>query len=212
MKLTLGCYGDMDFFDLKGVCEEILDKLQITQGISFVPTAELPYLHPGRSAMITKGKLTLGYIGQVHPEVSENYEVKADCYVLVLDLATLVMLSSADIKYTSLSKYPAVTRDIQLTIETLPYIKREGDSYKTEGTYLGDIESCIKKQGGNLLESCALTDEYENRVVYHLVYRSAKETLEAQKVNELVKKTLLALEKLGIDVSRAWSEELYGPK
>ena len=212
LKLTLGCYGAGDFFDLKGVVEELLDKLMITQGVSFAPTAEYSFLHPGRTANINKGKLNLGYIGQVHPEVCDNYDIKADCYVAVLDLATLCMLAREDKKYTSLSKYPAITRDIQLTISQMPTVSSENGSYKLTGTYLGDIEGCIKKQGGNLLEECSLVDEFENRVVYHLSYRSAKETLEAQKVNGIVKDTLLALEKLGIDVSRAWSEELYGPK
>ena len=212
MKLTLGCYGAGDFFDLKGVVEDILEELMVKEGVRFNPTAELPYLHPGRAAKIEKGKLSIGYIGQIHPEVCENYDIKTDCYVAVLDLPTLVMLSRSDKKSPSLSKYPAITRDIQLTIEKLPAIRMENGGYSLEGTYLGDIEALIKKQGGNLLEECSLVDEFENRVVYHLSYRSPSETLEAQKVNAIVKETLLALEKLGIDVSRAWSEELYGPK
>ena len=159
-----------------------------------------------------KGKLAIGYIGQVHPEVCDNYDIKTDCYVAVLNVDTLTMLSRNDRKYESLSRFPAVTRDIQLTIGEMPTIKADGDSYKLSGTYLGDIEAKIVKQGAGILESATLVDEFENRVVYHLVYRSPKETLEASKVNAVVKDTLLALEKMGIDVSRAWSEELYGPK
>ncbi len=212
MKLTLGMYGDGDFFTLKGIVEELFEKLGITQGISYVPTAEFPFLHPGRSAKIEKGKLSVGYIGQVHPEACDNYDIKTECYIAVLDMATLTMLSKFDRKYAGLSRYPAITRDIQLTIEHMPSIKKDGDTYKLEGTYLGALENCIKKLGGALLEECSLVDEFENRVVYHLVYRSNKETLEAQTVNKIVKETLLSLEKLGVDVSRAWSEELYGPK
>ena len=212
LTLTLGTYGMGDFFDLKGVVEELFDRLGIVKGITYQPSAAYPYLHPGRTAEIVKGKLSIGYIGQVHPEVCDNYDIKTDCYVAVLNVDTLTMLSRNDRKYESLSKFPAVTRDIQLTIGEMPTIKADGDSYKLSGTYLGDIEAKIVKQGSGILESATLVDEFENRVVYHLVYRSPKETLEAAKVNAVVKDTLLALEKMGIDVSRAWSEELYGPK
>ncbi|MDE5862926.1 MAG: phenylalanine--tRNA ligase subunit beta, partial [Lachnospiraceae bacterium] len=64
MRLTLGMYGEGDFFTMKGVVEEIFEKLGIA-GIECEPTKEIPYLHPGRQAYLKKGKMEIGMIGQI---------------------------------------------------------------------------------------------------------------------------------------------------
>ena len=57
MRLTLGMYGSGDFFDMKGVIEELTEKLGFAKEVSYEPTSEHPFLHPGRQANIMKGKL-----------------------------------------------------------------------------------------------------------------------------------------------------------
>lgn len=76
MKLTIGMYGQGDFFDLKGVLEELTDKVGLKGQVTYEPESEYTFLHPGRQAKLKKGNLTIGFIGQVHPEVCDNYNLK----------------------------------------------------------------------------------------------------------------------------------------
>lgn len=194
MKLTLGMYGDGDFFSLKGVIEELTEKLGFEKEVSYEPTTEHPFLHPGRQANIMKGKLALGYMGQLHPEAADNYEIKTDVYVAVLNMDVVTMLSSFDRKYEGIAKFPAITRDLSLVVD--------------KGIFVGQIEKIIKKNGGKILESYKLFDVYEGEqvakgkksVAYSLVFRDKTRTLSDAEVNPAVEKILKELGKLGIEI------------
>lgn len=194
MKLTLGMYGDGDFFSLKGVIEELTEKLGFEKEVSYEPTTEHPFLHPGRQANIMKGKLALGYMGQLHPEAADNYAIKTEVYVAVLSMDVITMLSTFDRKYEGIAKFPAITRDLSLVAD--------------KGIFVGQIEKVIKKNGGKLLESYKLFDVYEGEqvakgkksVAYSLVFRDKTRTLSDAEVNPAVEKILAELGKLGIEI------------
>lgn len=194
MKLTIGMYGGGDFFTLKGVIEELCDKTGLKDQCTYVPTTEHPFLHPGRQANITKGKLNVGWIGQIHPEVGDNYGIKTEVYVAVIDMQTLVMLSSFDIKYEGIAKFPGSTRDLSMVMD--------------KGIFVGQIEEILKKCGGKLLESCKLFDIYEGEqiaegkksVAYTMTFRAKDRTLAAEEVDKIVEKILKELSKLGIEL------------
>ena len=192
MKLTLGMYGDGDFFTMKGVLEELFEKLNFGKDVDFVPTQEYPYLHPGRQANIMKGKLMIGFLGQVHPEAAENFDMKADCYVAVLDMDTVVMLTRDDVKYAGLAKFPGSGRDLALVAD--------------KAVLAGDIEKVLRKAGGNILESVTLFDVYEGEqlgegkksLAYSLKFRAADRTLADAEVNEKIDKMLKTLGDMGV--------------
>ena len=194
MKLTIGMYGDGDFFDLKGVLEELTDKLGLKGQCTYVPTTEYPFLHPGRQAKIVKGDELIGVIGQVHPEVCDNYSFKAEAYVAIIDMPTLVELSSFDIKYEGIAKFPGSTRDLSLVMD--------------KSIFVGQIEEVIKKCGGRLLESYKLFDVYEGEqiakgkksVAYTMTFRAKDRTLETAEVDKIIDKILKELSKLGIEI------------
>ena len=194
MMLTLGMFGEGDFFDLKGVIEELTEKLGFAKEINYEPTSEHPFLHPGRQANITKGKLSVGYLGQLHPEVVENYGMKKEVYVAVLDMQTVTMLTTFDRKYEGIAKFPSVTRDLALVVD--------------KGVFVGEIEKVIKKCGGKMLESYKLFDVYEGEqvapgkksVAYSLVFRDKTKTLTDADVNPVVEKLLAELSKMGIEI------------
>ena len=194
MMLTLGMFGEGDFFNLKGVIEELTEKLGFAKEINYEPTSEYPFLHPGRQANITKGKLSVGYLGQLHPEVVENYGMKKEVYVAVLDMQTVTMLTTFDRKYEGIAKFPSVTRDLALVVD------------KT--VFVGEIEKVIKKCGGKMLESYKLFDVYEGEqvapgkksVAYSLVFRDKTKTLTDADVNPVVEKLLAELSKMGIEI------------
>ncbi|MBR6173383.1 MAG: phenylalanine--tRNA ligase subunit beta [Eubacterium sp.] len=196
LKLTLGMYGDGDFFTLKGVVEELFDHLKFEKDVEFVPVKDYPFLHPGRQAEIRKGELLIGYIGQVHPEVVENYDMKGDCFAAVLDMETVTSLARFDIKYIGVAKFPGASRDLALVAD--------------KSVLSGDIEKVIRKCGGALLETVSLFDIYEGEqlgegkksLAYSLLFRASDRTLSDAEVNEKIDKILAGLEKIGVSLRR----------
>ena len=219
MKLTLGMYGmdathtktprvgvaagplpsvgginNGDFFTLKGVVEEICYKLGFGKDCVYEPVQSHPFLHPGRQADIKKGNISVGVIGQLHPEAAENYDIKSEVYVAVLNMDALVMLSDFDIKYQGIAKYPGSTRDLSLVCD--------------KSIFVGQIEAVIKKCGGKLLESYSLFDVYEGEqieagkksVAYTMTFRAADRTLSDEEVNKVIDKILKELSKLGVEI------------
>lgn len=193
MRLTLGMYGAGDFFDMKGVVEEIFDKLGVT-GAECEPSNDIPYLHPGRQARIQKGKLDLGFIGQIHPEVGDNYNLKTEAYVAVINMEVVTMLANFDRKYEGIAKFPASTRDLSMVMD--------------KGLFVGQIEHVIKKNAGKILESCELFDVYEGEqvgagkksVAFSLIFRAKDRNLESAEVDKAVEKVLEALRQMGIEL------------
>ena len=195
MRLTLGMYGEGDFFDLKGVVEELLEKLGIA-GAECEPCNDIPYLHPGRQAKLMKGKLDLGFLGQVHPEVGDNYNLKTDAYVAVLNMEVLTMIATFDRKYEGIAKFPASTRDLSMVMD--------------KSMFVGEIQHVIKKNAGKIMESCELFDVYEGdqvgvgkkSVAFSLVFRAKDRNLESAEVDKAVEKVLGALSDLGVELRR----------
>lgn len=193
MRLTLGMYGEGDFFTMKGVVEEIFDKLGVS-GMECEPSNDIPYLHPGRQARLMKGKLEIGMIGQIHPEVGDNYNLKTDAYVAVLNMEVLTMLAKFDRKYEGIAKFPASTRDLSMVMD--------------KGIFVGQIEHVIKKNAGKILESCELFDIYEGEQVgagkksaaFSLIFRAKDRNLESSEVDKAIEKVLDALKKMGIEL------------
>lgn len=193
-RLALGMYGDCDFFLLKGVLEELFQKLGLEEKVQFEPSSEKTFLHPGRQALIYVSGQYAGFIGQVHPEVCENYDMKCEAYVAGIDLPAIIDKVSFERKYQGVAKYPAVNRDLSLVMK--------------KDIFVGQVEKIMKEKGGKLLESIQLFDVYEGAqiaeghksVAFNLVFRSAERSLETAEVNKIVDKILAELEKLGVEI------------
>lgn len=194
VQFTLGMYGDGDFFTMKGVVEEILTKLGITGKINYEPKAGKKFLHPGRQANILYNGTILGYLGEVHPEVCDNYQIGEKTYVAVLDMPVVMELANFEIKYQGIARFPAVTRDISMVMP--------------KEILVGAVEEVIAKKGGKLLEEYRLFDIYEGAqikegfksVAYSITFRSKEKTLEDKEVNEIMEKILKALSDMGIEL------------
>lgn len=196
MMLTMGMYGDGDFFDMKGCVEVIFQKLGIRTPVSYIPNNR-PYLHPGRQAdlVLVSGEC-VGYLGEVHPEVADNYDLGTKTYVAVLDVAMLSEKANFDVKYEGVAKFPAVTRDISLVMK------------KT--VLAGQIEEVIRKSGGKLLEDYHLFDIYEGdnigedekSLAYSIRFRAKDRTLEEKDVMTVMDKILTKLETLGVTLRK----------
>ena len=194
MQFTLGMYGDGDFFTMKGVVEEFLGKMGMTKKRTYDPNAGKPFLHPGRQANIIYEGQVLGYLGEVHPEVVENYDMKNRVYVAVIDMPMIEEFATYDRKYEGIARYPAVNRDISMVMD--------------KSIFVGQVEEILDKKGGAYLESYELFDVYEGEqiedgkksVAYSITFRAKDKTLEDVEINSAMEKILKALGELNIEL------------
>lgn len=194
MQFTLGFYGEGDFFTLKGVIEEFLESVGMKEKKEYDPEAGKPFLHPGRQANIKYQGQVLGYLGEVHPGVLDNYNIGTRAYVAVLDLPSVIPFTTFDRKYTGIAKFPAVSRDISMVVP--------------KNILVGDIEHLIAQRGGQILESYKLFDIYEGSqikegyksVAYSITFRAKDRTLEEGDISAAMKKILNGLEQMGIEL------------
>ncbi len=194
MQFVLGFYGKENFFDMKGVVEEFLYTIGIVGKLHYDPSCKEEFLHPGRKADIVFDGVRLGYLGEVHPLVCENYKLGERTYIAVLDLPNIISFVNFDIKYTGIAKYPSISRDISLVVP--------------KNILVGEIEDIIEKNGGSNLESFKLFDIYEGdqieagfkSVAYSLIFRNKERTLLDTEVNEVMDKILNKLEAKNIKI------------
>ncbi len=194
MEFTLGMYGDGDFFTMKGVVEEFFDSIGMRKKAVYDPDAGRSYLHPGRQANIIYEGVLVGYLGEVHPEVCDNYDMKTRAYVAVLDMPAVIPFATFDRKYEGIAKYPAVLRDISMVVP--------------KEIMAGQIESVIAQRGGKILEDYQLFDIYEGdqikdgykSIAYSITFRAKDRTLEEADVTAAMKKILNGLESMGIEL------------
>lgn len=195
-QFTLGMYGTGDFFDLKGIVEEFLEKVGMKGLETYDPNAGKTFLHPGRQANIVYDGSVIGYLGEVHPDVLDTYSIGDRAYIAVIDMPEVVSRATFDIKYTGIAKYPAVTRDISMVMD--------------KGIMVGQVEDVIRKCGGKLLEDLKLFDIYEGSqikegcksVAYSISFRAKDRTLADQDVNTIMDKIIKNLEKMNIELRK----------
>ena len=194
MQFTLGMYGDGDFFTMKGVVEEFLDKIGMHKKETYDPESGKPFLHPGRQANIIYDGTLIGYMGEVHPTVASSYGIGDRAYVAVLDMPSIVEKATFDRKYEGIARFPAVTRDISMVVP--------------KQVLVGQIEEIIAVRGGKILESYELFDVYEGAqiqegcksVAYSIVFRAKDKTLEEAEITAVMKKILNGLQSLGAEL------------
>lgn len=194
MQFTLGFYGDGDFYTMKGVLEEFFDAVGMTRTKEYNPKAGKPFLHPGRQAEISYQGAVLGYLGEVHPQVLDNYGIGARAYIAVLDMPSVEPFTTFDRKYEGIAKFPAVNRDLSMVVP--------------KEILAGDIEAMITQRGGKILEGCELFDVYEGEqiqegyksVAYSITFRAKDRTLDETDINAAMKKILNGLTSLGIEL------------
>ena len=184
--ITIGGYGKMDFYDIKGMCDAVFDQLKIE--VKYVACTDNPTYHPGRTADIYINKKRIGTVGQIHPDVCDNYGINEECYVAQINFDELLNVKPDKISYKQLPKFPAVSRDIAMLVD--------------DSVPVADIEAVIKQASGKMLESLSLFDVYKGKqipdgkksVAYAAIFRSADRTLTDDDVNKVFNKILKSLE------------------
>ena len=190
-KVTIGIYGDVDFYDLKGMTEELFDGLCVRK-VKYTADKTNVMFHPGRCADVYIGGAKAGVMGEIHPLVCANYDIPVKVYIAEIDLNTILENIDTEKKYKGLPKFPAVSRDLAIVVgRDVP---------------AGDIEELIRKGCGSILEELKLFDVYtgdkiaadKKSVAYALTLRSESGTLKDDEISAVMNKTIkLIEEKLG---------------
>ena len=174
----------IDFYFVKGILEELFARLNITPRFE---KGMIDNLHPGKTALIYVGQDMLGFIGQVHPTLEKEYDIK-DVYVFELDFDKLLELASKDPKYHIYSKYPSITRDLAIVVsKDVPASKIEELIKQTARKYLVNIELF------DLYEDASLGDD-KRQLAYKLVFADNTKTLDSSDVDKVIKSVLNRLE------------------
>ena len=194
VKVMIGSYGAMDFYALKGICEEIFSAAGIKA--KYVAKTDDATFHPGRCAVITAADGTvLGTMGELHPSVAKNYTFSSRVYLAELDLENIFAVASMKKSYKSLPKFPASTRDFSFLCD--------------EDLTVGEIEDAMRTSGVALIESIKLFDIYRGEklgegkksVSFSVSLRSADHTLTVEEADKAAAKILRGVErKLGITI------------
>ena len=194
MQFTLGAYGDIDFYEMKGVVEEFIGKTGMDGRLKY-EVSKRSYLHPGRQADVIYDGAKVGYLGEVHPLTAKAYDMaKAEVYIAVIDMPEIVQRASFEPRYSGVAKFPAVSRDLSMVVP--------------ENICAQDIDDIIIQRGGKILESYKLFDVYEGEQIergyksmaYTVVFRAKDKTLSEDEINSVMKKILNGLERLGIEL------------
>ena len=195
--LTLGMYGNLDFYDMTGVVEELMSALGI-RNYELEPLRDDPTFHPGRTARLIISGRECGIIGEIHPEVVQKFGAAQRNYIAVIDIEPLKGNASLMAEYKPLPKFPAVSRDIAMLVDDSVMVK--------------EIEQIISRRAGNILEQIKLFDVYKGKqvpdgkksVAYSITFRAADRTLTDEEVAKAMSNITTTLsEKLGAQLRQA---------
>lgn len=187
----------LDIFDLKGIIEVVLERLGISARVAFVPVSDDERLHPGRAARLVvapaqpgaEAGAVLGVLGELHPDVRERFEIKAQrSAVAEIDLDALMGLVQPR-HYSSISRYPAIVQDLAVVAATdIP---------------AAQVAAIIRRSAGEALESLTLFDIFSGEqlgaekrsLTYRMVFRAADRTLSDEALARVRRKIVSTLER-----------------
>jgi phenylalanyl-tRNA synthetase beta chain len=175
----------VDFYVIKGILEGLFVKLGLADEVGF-SVAEVEGMHPGRTAEITLNGVVIGFVGQVHPTVQKDLDLK-ETYVFELSLETILAANTQPLQYQAIPRFPSITRDIALVV----------DKNKTAA----DLQAIIVQAGGKLLKEVHVFDLYEGErmeegkksIAFSLKYFDPEKTLTDEDIAKTHDKVLNAV-------------------
>lgn len=177
----------VDFYDAKGIIEELLANLRVTR---YTVEAGTHYaMHPGKTALFKKGRDVIATVGEVHPAVLSAYGITKPVYIFELDATTVMKYIAKDLKYKALPKYPATSRDLAMLVDV--------------DVNAADIEKAMTKAAGQNLTQITLFDVYTGKQVeegkkslaFSLTFQSNDKTLTDAEIDPAIEKIVAKLQK-----------------
>ncbi len=185
---------EVDFFYLKGLIENLFDKLYIKNYKIIKPSTPLKGLHPHVSASIALGKdEVVGFIGKLHPEAMKYFDVP-ETYVFELNLDKLFNYAHPIKTVKGISKYPSIVRDLALVVsEDLSSQELIDEIKKVGKRMLTDVKVFDLYKGQNLGEG-------KKQLALSLTFQDMTKTLETTEIDALIDAILKHLDNLGIKI------------
>ena len=179
----------VDFYDIKGCVEDLLDILQI-RGARFDQAEDVPYLHPGKASRVVLDREVLGVLGEAHPQVSAHYEIHGKVYLFEMDFSKLVKWTKEEKRFQPLPKFPAVYRDLSVVVDK---------ALKAE-----EVMEAIRSFRQPFVEEIRLFDLYEGAPIpegkkgisYRIRYQAGDRTLTDEEVNQYHEKIFSRLKEV----------------
>lgn len=177
----------VDFYDAKGIIEELLANLRVTR---YTVEAGTHYaMHPGKTALFKKGRDVIATVGEVHPAVLSAYGITKPVYIFELDATTVMKYMAKDLKYKALPRYPATSRDLAMLVDV--------------DVNAADIEKAMTKAAGQNLTQITLFDVYTGKQVeegkkslaFSLTFQSNDKTLTDAEIDPAIEKIVAKLQK-----------------
>jgi phenylalanyl-tRNA synthetase beta chain len=173
----------VDFYDIKGFIEDLFEIFQIRE-VKFNKVEGIPYLHPGRAAVVTVGKEVLGVLGEGHPEVISHYEFIGKVCLFEINFEKMVKFAKEERKFQLLPKFPSVYRDLSIVVD--------------EGLEAEQLREVILNLQQPFLEEINLFDVYrgapiikgKKSISYRIRYQAHDRTLTDEEVNQYHEKMI----------------------
>lgn len=176
----------VDFYVIKGILDGLFALLGLEKRIEY-KQAKREHLHPGRTADILLDSQTIGFVGQLHPIVQKDFDLK-ETYVFELALADVLNTDVAEIRYAAIPRFPSIARDIALVVD--------------EHVVAGEVQKAIVAAGGALLKDVAIFDVYKGdrlpdgkkSIAFALRYYDPERTLTDEEVTAVHEQVIKAVE------------------
>jgi len=184
----------VDFYMIKGIVEEMLEAISLKESIHYVAASDMDTMHPGRTAAIYLGNDPVGFVGQIHPSLTNKRDLD-ETYAFELDLEKIVQAEKEPIVYQTIPKYPGTSRDVALLVDEEITHDEVIEVIRTHaGKWLNSVRLFDLYQGENI-------DEGKKSIAYSLFYQNPEATLKDKEVDEDFNKVKEALtEKLNAEV------------
>ena len=179
----------VDFFDIKGCVEDLLDALKI-RGLKFDKAEGIPYLHPGKASKVLLDHDVLGVLGELHPQMLGHYEIHGRGYLFEMDFSKMVQWAGEEKRFQSLPKFPEVYRDLSVVVDKTLESER--------------VMEAIRTFRQPFVEEVSLFDIYEGPPIpegkkgisYRIRYQANDRTLTDEEVNQYHEKILTRLKEV----------------
>jgi len=168
-----------DFLDLKGDVEGLCEILRVESARFQVPSTPLPFLHPGISAELVVGDRAVGFLGKLHPSVTETFKIDETVYCFEFDFQALIGGARQELKVASVSKYPPVTRDLAVVADiAMPVGEIIQRIYSFQNKYLKQVELFDIYTGKEIPEG-------KKSVAIRVTYQALQKTLKDKEVDKI---------------------------
>ena len=179
----------VDFFDIKGCVEDLLEALQI-RGFKFNIAEDIPYLHPGKASRVILGHEMLGVLGEVHPQVLSHYEIHGKGYLFEMDFSKMVQVAGEEKRFQPLPKFPVVYRDLSVVVDKALESERVMETIRTlQQPFVEEVNLFDIYEGPPIPEG-------KKGMSYRIRYQANDRTLTDEEVNQYHEKILSRLKEV----------------